>query len=154
MYNNYLIRKAEPADIPEIVKLCGEHAEYEQAEFDPAGKAQKLALFLFSEDPRAHCLIAQLGKKVLGYATFCYEFSTWDAELYTNMDCLYLRPHARGFGIGQRLVETIKQISRKNNCYLMQWHTPSFNERAIKFYHRIGAQSKDKVRFYLNDKKK
>ena len=57
---------------------------------------------------------------------------------------------ARGFGIGEKLVNRMKLETQKLGCDLIQWQTPDFNERAIKFYKRIGATSKSKERFYLN----
>ena len=146
---DYTIRIAEPNDVNEIINLCAEHAEYEKAEHSKEGKAEKLAAFLFAPNPRFHCLLVEKNQVILGYATYAFEFSTWDADLYTNMDCLYLRPQYRGHGIGEALVEEIVKQSRLKGIEQVQWHTPTFNVRAIKFYHRIGASSRDKVRFYL-----
>ncbi len=148
----YIIRKAIPTDITEIINLCAEHAEYERADYLREGKAEALAAFLFTEQPRLFCLIAENESGILGYATYTFDVSTWDAVFFTYMDCLYLRPDFRGAGIGQALVEEIEKQSRLKGVKLIQWHTPSFNERAIKFYHRIGAASKEKVRFYLTCK--
>lgn len=149
----YKIRNAEPRDIDEIIKLCAEHAEFEQAKFLPAGKAEKLAEFLFSDNPPVFCLVVENeSSQILGYTTFMPEFSTWDADYYVYMDCLFLRPHARNFGIGEELIREIAKFAKSRNIKQLQWHTPIFNERAIKFYHRIGANSKEKTRFYLDEK--
>jgi len=149
---NYTIRKAEKKDITEIIALCGEHAEYEQAHFSPEGKAKNLSAFLFSDKPRLHCLIVEQNNQITGYATYMFEFSTWDAGFYTHMDCLYLRPDFRGFGIGEALVHEIAKHSKRKGIEQMQWHTPQFNTRAVKFYRRIGAQFKEKIRFYYSCK--
>jgi GNAT superfamily N-acetyltransferase len=147
----FTVRKAEPTDLGEIIDLCAEHAAYEQAAYSPEGKAEKLSSHLFSQSPRLFCLLAVDGTDILGYATYMFEFSTWDAAHYIHMDCLYIRPHARGFGIGEALVKQIAKASKENNCNIIQWQTPVFNERAIKFYYRIGATSKEKLRMYLEE---
>lgn len=147
----YTIRPAIPNDIDEIINLCSEHAEYERAEYDAFGKKEKLHAFLFSNQPRFFCLIVENASGILGYAAYMFEFSMWDAELYMHMDCLYLRPHARGFGIGEAIIKEISKKCVKHQYQIMQWHTPTFNERAIKFYNRIGATSKQKTRFYLDE---
>jgi ribosomal protein S18 acetylase RimI-like enzyme len=145
---NYIIRNASPSDISEIINLCAEHSEYEQAEYSRTGKAEKLAAYLFSPSSRLHCLIVESEGKIAGYASYFFDYSTWDADFFTYMDCLYLRPEYRGFGIGEALIKKIEAHSREQSIGQIQWHTPVFNTRAIKFYHRIGANSKDKIRFY------
>ncbi len=77
------------------------------------------------------------------------QFSTWDAEHYIYMDCLFLNENWRGFSLGEKLVDIIKEEARKLGCSLIQWQTPDFNIRAIKFYNRIGATYKTKERFFL-----
>ena len=149
---NYQIRYAEPKDIVEIIKMCGEHAEYEKAEFSSVEKTEKLAKYMFSYNPPVFCLIAENeAGEIVGYAAFMPEFSTWDADYYVYLDCLFLRPQARNFGIGERIIKEISKFAKLKNIKQLQWHTPIFNERAIKFYRRIGATSKEKMRFYLDE---
>lgn len=147
----YKIRTALPQDIHEIIILCAEHAAYEKAAYIPEAKAEKLAVIFFSEKPKAFCLIVEMGSKIIGYATYSFEFSTWDAEYYLHMDCLYLRDEYRGQGIGEALMKEIAKAAKENHCSVMQWQTPVFNTRAIKFYYKIGATSREKLRLYLNE---
>lgn len=148
---NYRIREVEPRDVNELVRLCAEHAEFEQADFSAAGKAERLAPLLFSNSPRLFCLIVENEDEILGYAAFMLELSTWDAARYVHMDCLFLRPHARNFGIGKQLIREIARRAQLLECKQIQWQTPEANERAINFYHRLGARAKTKVRFYLDE---
>lgn len=149
----YKIRKAEPGDIKEIIKLCAEHAGFEQAVYAAGGKAEKLSAFLFTDTPRIFCLLAENETgEILGYATFTPEFSTWDAAFYVHLDCLFLRPPARNFGIGERFIREIARFAQEQNCRQIQWQTPSFNKRGLKFYERLGAISKEKIRFVLDEK--
>ncbi|HMZ06131.1 MAG TPA: GNAT family N-acetyltransferase [Anaerolineales bacterium] len=147
--NSYLIRQAEPKDLPEIIQLCAEHAAFEQADYSPSGKADKLSAHLFNNPPACFCLVVEMDGALAGYATYSKEFSTWDADFYIHMDCLFLRPHARSMGIGEQLIKQIAQSAQALNCRLIQWQTPKFNARAVKFYKRIGATEKEKLRFFL-----
>jgi GNAT superfamily N-acetyltransferase len=149
---NYSIRKSRPSDIDEIIKLIDEHASYEGEQYDSNGMAEKLSSFLFCENPPLHCLIAESENDILGYATYMFEFSTWDAGYYVHMDCLYLKSSARGTGIGKALINEILKRTEENNCNLMQWQTPVLNKRAISFYYGIGAIAKEKLRMYLKGK--
>ncbi|MBL8061805.1 MAG: GNAT family N-acetyltransferase [Anaerolineales bacterium] len=149
MTRDFVIRRAVPEDLPELVRLCAEHAEFEQAAYSPHGKAERLKAHLFGKTPACFCLVAEMDAVLSGYATYSKEFSTWDAGFYIHMDCLFLRPHARGLGLGEHLIKQIKQEARSLGCQLIQWQTPKFNTRAIKFYKRIGAMEKEKMRFFL-----
>lgn len=149
---NYKIRRAFPDDIPEIINLCAEHAEYEGSSYTSEGKAEKLSSFLFSQHPRLSCIVAESNNTIVGYATYMLEFSTWDAGLYMHMDCVYLREQMRGLGIGEALINKIIKEAKSQGCNLIQWQTPESNERAIKFYYRMGATSKKKLRMYLEVK--
>jgi GNAT superfamily N-acetyltransferase len=100
----YTIRKALPHDVNAIIGLCAEHAMYEQAEYQTAGKAERLLVMLFDEQPRLQCLLVELAYEIIGYATFSQECSTWCADYYIHLDCLYLKEAYRGFGIGEALI--------------------------------------------------
>ncbi len=144
------IRAAEPDDLAELVTLCSEHAAYEQASFDPIGKAERLAQALFSPQPVLFCLVVEHHDHLCGYSTYTFDYSTWDAAPYLHMDCLFLRPDARGFGIGQAIIQRLIEIAQTKGCCGMQWQTPPFNLRAINFYKRMGATTKDKVRCFVD----
>lgn len=145
-----IVRRADPGDLEEVVRLCAAHAAYERADYDPVGKAEQLRSLMFGASPRLYCIVAEDEGGIIGYATWSLEMSTWDARLYAHMDCLYLDPEARGNGAGQRLVALLSHDALAAGCHLMQWQTPAFNTRAMPFYARLGATRKDKVRFFLD----
>lgn len=145
------IRWARPKDMDELVRLCAEHAEYERSSFAPAGKEEALAHMLFGPDARLRCLVAEEGGKLMGYASFSVEVSTWDADRYMHMDCLFLRPEARNKGIGRALMARIAQEALAEGVKRMQWQTPSFNVNAIRFYDRLGPEKKEKFRMFLDE---
>lgn len=147
---NYLIRDCKPKDLDTLVQLCQKHADYERASFNPIGKEEGLKNALFAEQPKLFCLVVEVDETIVGYASYTFDFSTWDAATFMYMDCLFLKEETRGFGIGEALIEKLKQIATDKNCINIQWQTPKFNERAIKFYHRIGGTGKEKARFFLD----
>ncbi len=144
-----IIRPAVSNDVSEIIELCKLHAAYEKAEYNTSGKKEKLSASLFSDTPALFCLVVESDKNILGYATYMKQYSTWDACFYIYMDCLFIKEAYRGNRLGEKLVARIKEEAKLLNCDLIQWQTPEFNTRAIKFYYRIGATSKSKERFFL-----
>lgn len=145
----YSIRNCEPQDLPKLVILCQKHAEFEKADFSPEGKEEGLRKALFTENPKLHCLVVGANETIVGYVSYTFDYSTWDAADFMYMDCLFLEEETRSFGIGEILINKLKEIAAEKNCINIQWQTPQFNERAIKFYNRIGAKGKEKIRFTL-----
>lgn len=144
------IRFAKKEDIHQIIDLCEAHAIYEQSDYSKKGKANQLTKDLFSSTPKLYCLVVETKNKLIGYATFMKQYATWNAKEYIYMDCLFMKDEARGFGLGEKLIVKIKEEGKKFGCDLIQWQTPDFNVRAIKFYNRVGATSKNKERFFLS----
>ncbi len=144
------IRFARKGDIEHIIDLCELHAAYEKSSYSRTGKAQLLLDGLLGVNPKLFCLVVEGEKNLLAYATYMKQYATWDAMEYVYMDCLYVREAIRGQRIGEKLVSRIKEEGQKMGCAWIQWQTPTFNTRAIKFYNRIGATYKSKERFFLN----
>jgi GNAT superfamily N-acetyltransferase len=145
---SYEVRAAGVANIPALVELCAEHAAFEKARYDRESKVEKLRQALSSQ--RLYAWVVESEKGLVGYATAMLEFSTWDACEYLHMDCLYLKEEARGQGLGEKLMYEIAKLAKEKNCVNVQWQTPEWNTRAMNFYGRLEATSKNKVRFFLD----
>lgn len=143
------IRPAQIGDLARLVELCALHAEFEKAPYSSCNKKEMLSKELFNHSPALHCLVVEQNRTIVGYTTYMKQYSTWEAAFYLYMDCLFLIKEARGFGIGERLVEDLKMEALRLGCKQLQWQTPDFNERAMKFYQRIGGLSKPKERYFL-----
>jgi len=146
----YLIRPVERKDLDELVELCALHAAYEKSEYDSSGKKEMLSKLIFSDSPNLHVLVVEQGDRIIGYASLTKQCLTWDANHYIYMDCLYMRENVRSQGIGSVLMDRIKELTKELGCNLIQWQTPDFNVRAIKFYNRIGGRALQKERFFLD----
>lgn len=140
------IRIAENKDFEAIKKLVKAHAKFEKASALSDNNLDKLSNYIFSTDV-VKCLVVELNNEIVGYATFMKQFSTWDANYYIYLDCLYLNEKTRGKGIGTQIMGKIKAYAKSINCSEIQWQTPDFNKEAIDFYKKLGAESKTKERF-------
>ncbi|WP_116788645.1 GNAT family N-acetyltransferase [Flavobacterium psychrotrophum] len=147
---DYIIRDCKETDLDKLVILCEKHAAYERAAYLVEGKKERLQYALFSDNRQLNCLVVEVSGTIIGYATYTFDFSTWDAQKFIYLDCLYLEDEYRNYGIGAVLMDKVKQAGEANGCINMQWQTPDFNEKAIKFYKRIGGVGKEKMRFTLN----
>jgi ribosomal protein S18 acetylase RimI-like enzyme len=146
----YTIRICRRADIPALVELCRRHAKHEDVGYDVTGKSLLLERAIIDENPSLQCWVVERSASLVGYCTFTFDFSTWDAKTFLHLDCLYLDEESRGLGIGKKILQQLIEVATKRDCINIQWQTPHFNINAIKFYKAIGATSKDKVRFTYN----
>lgn len=150
-----MIRAVTPTDLEQLVLLCAEHAEYEKASYSPQGKSELLHTALFEQKNLYAWVVEddntlENDNTLVGYATATLEFSTWDAAYFLHMDCLYLKAEARGQGLGEKLIREVAKLAKEKNCVNVQWQTPDWNLGAMNFYKRLGAISKNKVRFFLD----
>lgn len=148
LLRNMRIRFAEERDLSSIIELCKAHAQYERSYFKEENKKELLSKYILNLDSNIKCLIAESDTEIIGYATFFKQFSTWDAGYYMYVDCLFLKENARGNRTGKQIMELIRAFSKEEDCSIIQWQTPNFNTGAIKFYSRLGAERKNKEKFF------
>ncbi|MCP3757430.1 GNAT family N-acetyltransferase [Streptomyces sp. TBY4] len=145
-----VVRPARPGDLPRLVELMREHMVYERSAPRPAGLADRLGAQLFADGARLRVLLAETPHgEVAGYAACSAEFSFWEARHYLHMDCLYLAEEARGHGLGAALMDGVAALARELGLGHVEWQTPDWNEGAIRFYDRLGATGKPKLRYAL-----
>lgn len=145
----YLIRDFQEGDIDFLIELCAKHAAHELSDYDVIGKASRLKNALMSAAPPLHCWMVIAKGQVVGYTTFTFDFSTWHACHYLHLDCIYIKKKFRGHGIGAVIIKRLIEIAKDKGCVNVQWQTPLFNKKAIKFYERIGGKALDKKRFSI-----
>src|SRR5260221_6121401 len=135
---NYEIRKCRKEDLPDVVELCKQHAKFERATYQPVGKVRRLSKTLFDATPILFCWILVVENEIAGYATFTFDYSTWETSRFLYMDCLFIKNKFRGLGLGKQIMIKLIQHAKQKKCVNVQWQTPEFNNRAVKFYNRIG----------------
>jgi len=137
------IRPAVPADIDLITGFIRELAEYEklahEVRFDPA----VLAGHLFGPRPLAEVRIGEVDGAAQGFALFFHNFSTFEGRPGVYLEDLYVRPQARGAGLGKALLRDLAAIALERGCARLEWSVLDWNAPAIGFYHSLGAAAMD-----------
>ncbi|MEP6810917.1 MAG: GNAT family N-acetyltransferase, partial [Chthoniobacterales bacterium] len=95
---------------------------------------------LFGEKPAAEVLLARADGKPVGFAVYFFNFSTWLGRPGLYLEDLFVRPETRGKGYGRALLERLAQIAHERGCGRMEWAVLDWNEPAIQFYKKLGAQ--------------
>jgi GNAT superfamily N-acetyltransferase len=137
--NNFLIRPATVQDVPTILTLIRDLAEYERAPNDVVATEAQLREVLFGPKPAAEVLLALEEGEAVGFSVYFYNFSTWLGRPGLYLEDLFVRPTERGRGYGRALLERLAAIAQERGCGRMEWAVLDWNEPAIQFYKKLGA---------------
>ena len=133
------IRFATRADVPVIVALIRELAVYEHLEHLATATPARLEPQLFGDKPACECLIAEQDGEPAGFALFFHNFSTFLCQKGLYLEDLFVRPAARGAGLGKLLLQRLAQIALERDCGRFEWSVLDWNVDAQAFYQRMGA---------------
>ena len=141
-----MIRFAEPADVPTLLALVRELADYERAADQVRATPELLHEALFGPKPAAEALIAEMDGAPVGMALFFHNFSTWTGRRGLYLEDLYVTPAARGAGVGKALLKRLAEIAVARGCARFEWAVLDWNQPAIDFYRAMGAEMMDEWR--------
>jgi GNAT superfamily N-acetyltransferase len=140
------ITAATPADVPILFELVQALAAYEKLTHEVTGTPEALAKSLFGPRPYAEALVARVEAESetrgVGFALFFHNFSTFLMQPGIYLEDLFVLPDYRGLGIGKALLQRLGQLAVERNCGRLEWMVLDWNEPAIQFYKRMGAQLK------------
>ena len=135
----FTIRPAAPADVPLILGLIRELAEFERLAHEVVGDEALLARHLFGPRPAAEVLLAFAGEAPAGFALFFQNFSTFLTRPGIYLEDLFVRPEFRRRGLGRTLLERLARLAVERGCGRFEWAVLDWNVDAIAFYEKLGA---------------
>ncbi len=138
-----LIREATEQDVPLILALIRELADYERLSHEVVATENGLRDSLFGERRYAEVLIAEHGGEAAGFALFFHNFSTFLGRPGLYLEDLYVRPAFRSAGIGKELLVRLASLAKRRGCGRLEWWVLDWNEPAVGFYRSIGAEPMD-----------
>ncbi len=142
-----IIRSISEDDLAELVDLCAEHAAFERAVYQREGKLERLKALLFGREPSLRIWVAESEGTLVAYASATIDTSTWTAERFIHMDCLFVRASQRNQNIGARLLRRVALEGQRLGIRQMQWQTPAWNANADRFYRRMPLIVTEKFRY-------
>jgi GNAT superfamily N-acetyltransferase len=84
-------------------------------------------------------VIAELDGTPVGFAVFFASYSTWEATPGLYLEDLFVRPEARGKGVGRELLEHVARLTVARGWARLEWRVLDWNEPSIRFYKSLGA---------------
>ena len=145
------IFKIEPAtihDTPLILSFIRELAEYEKLLHEVVATEDILKETLFGDKANAEVVIGYLNDTPVSFALYFHNFSTFLGRPGIYLEDLFVKPEARGKGIGQKMLAYLAHLAKKRKCGRLEWWVLDWNEDAIGFYKRIGAKAMDEWTVY------
>jgi len=145
---SFHIRSAEEKDIPVIIQLIKDLAEYEKALSEAKATPELLKINLFDKK-HASAIIAIDGPaggngRAVGLALYFFNFSTWTGRPGLYLEDLYVDASQRNKGIGKALFAELAVVAQANNCARMDWAVLNWNTPSISFYKQVlGATAMD-----------
>ena len=136
-----VIRDARRDDVPLLLEMFAELADYEHLGAIFRATEERLEQALFSERAVAEALIAERGREAAGYAVYFPTFSSFLASSGIWLEDLFVRPRHRRFGVGRALLSAVAARTRERGGERLEWAALDWNELALGFYRGIGAST-------------
>jgi GNAT superfamily N-acetyltransferase len=137
------LRAATPDDAGLVLAFITELAIYERLAHVVVATKTDIEAALFCDHPKAFCDLAEMEGEAVGFALWFYNFSTFVGRHGLYLEDLYVRPEARGAGVGRALLKHLAQRCVREKLGRMEWSVLDWNAPSIAFYDRLGSISMD-----------
>ena len=142
------IKAAAPENVPQIIALMREFAEYENLlEFFEATE-ERLQLALFGDGKVAEAILAFDDETPVAYAVFFPNFATFRGQRGIYLEDIFITKSARGRGIGEMMLKYIARLARTRGFERIDFQVLEWNTPAIGFYEKLGAIRDDEERHF------
>lgn len=138
--NDYNIRQAQRADAIAIFNLIQELAVFEKLTHQVTGTPEALADHLFGTPACAEAIVAESQGQLVGFALFFKTYSTFLTKPGLYLEDIFVREAYRSQGIGKALLKAVAQIAQERGYGRLEWSVLDWNESAIAFYEKMGAE--------------
>lgn len=142
------IAPATERDIPLILEFVRGLAEYEKHLDRVEATEERIRKSIFGAEPAARAVFAYENDVAVGFAVFYYTYSTFVGLPGLYLEDLYVKPEARGQGVGRELLRYLARLAKEKGCSRIEWAVLNWNEPAIGFYKRLGAERLDEWNVY------
>ncbi len=137
------IRPATTKDVPLVLAFIRELAEYEKLAHEVRATEDQVRATLFGEKSVAEVVIASLDGRPVGFAVFFPNYSTFLGRPGLYLEDLFVRPEARGLGVGRELLAYLARLTVERGWGRLEWRVLDWNEPSIAFYKKLGAEPLD-----------
>ena len=141
------IKNAEVNDIPILITLIQELADYERLSKEAVATEDLLKHWLFEKE-RAEALILEVDQIVIGFALYFHNFSTFLGKAGLYLEDLYIKPDYRHKGYRKQVFKFLAKLTLERGCGRLEWSVLDWNAPSIQFYQSLGAKPMDEWTTY------
>jgi GNAT superfamily N-acetyltransferase len=132
---NYTIRPIQVTDFPALMDMVKEFSDFQKM---PDKMLNSIEQMNAESEYLNGFVVERESGELVGYTTYFYAYFTWIGKsMY--MDDLYVKPEHRGKGLGQKLINSVIEKAKSDNCKKVRWQVSEWNKNAIEFYKSLGA---------------
>lgn len=139
----FTIQTIVPDDIPYLLKLLREFAEFENLLDEFLVTEEKLHRVIFGEKAFVECLVGFADDEMVAYAIFFPILRTFRGDPSIYLEDLYVQQNHRSKGYGLKMLKAVAKYAKENGYVRMDWQALNWNTPAIDFYKKLGAESND-----------
>ena len=136
------IRQATGEDSARLHRLIVAIAEYHDQAQSVVTDPEELRRA--ADDKRYGALLAELDGRLVGYASYTFDYSIWLGHDYMRIDDVYVDADDRGNGVGEALMAKCREICLRSDIPRIKWEVQTDNTAARRFYERLGARYYEK----------
>ena len=133
------IRKGRKADSEQFIGLVLALAKFERLD-PPSTEGRRRLLDDLFRRKRLNLLVAADGNKLVGYALYFYTYSSFVAKPTLYLEDLFVLDDYRRLGVGFGLFRKCVDVALAEGCGRMEWAVLTWNEKALRFYEKLGAR--------------
>ena len=137
------IYRAVPDDAALVLDFVRALADYEKLAHEVEATEDDIRRDLFGPDPKVFCEIAQWNDRPVGFALWFYTYSTFQGRHGIWLEDLFVRPEARGLGIGKALLVDLARRCLAEGLGRFEWWVLDWNAPSIDFYRSQGGVMMD-----------
>jgi GNAT superfamily N-acetyltransferase len=142
------IRKSTPTEVPSIVRLMRDFAEYEDlAEYCEISE-ERLLDVMFGDDAFVEGLVAFHGEDPIAYAMFYPYFASFRGQCGYYLEDIFIAEDFRRNGLGEAMIKIIARLARQRGFERIDFQVLEWNTPAVKFYEKLGAVRDDSERHF------
>ena len=136
------IRQGIKKDLPSVLKLIKELADYENAIDQVTITLEDLQQDGFGSHPWYWFLVAEKEGEIIGLSFYFVRYSTWKGK-FLFLEDFVIKEEYRRQGVGSILFEETIKICNKLKLNGMSWQVLDWNQSAINFYKKYNAEIKN-----------